>query len=121
MVSDKFIYPLTMNDYQADTAQFAIYNWKVIYPALGLSNEAGEVLGKIKKLIRDQEVTFGPNQKLSDRDRAALADGIGDVLWYVAALARDLGISMNELAHINIEKLKSRQKRGVIKGSGDNR
>ena len=121
MVSDKFIYPLTMNDYQADTAQFAIYRWKVIYPALGLSNEAGEVLGKIKKLIRDQEVTFGPNQKLSDRDRAALADELGDVLWYVAALARDLGISMNELAHINIEKLKSRQKRGVIKGSGDHR
>lgn len=121
MVTDDFIHSYSMNEYQADAAQFALYNWKVIYPALGLSNEAGEVLGKIKKLIRDQEVTFGPDQKVSDKDRAAIADELGDVLWYIAALARDLNITMNELAHINVEKLKSRQKRGVIKGSGDNR
>jgi NTP pyrophosphatase (non-canonical NTP hydrolase) len=121
MVSEKFIYPLTMNDYQADTAQFALYRHKVVYPALGLANEAGEVLGKIKKLMRDHEINFGPEQKVSDKDRAQIADELGDVLWYIAALARDLGISMNELAHINVEKLKSRQKRGVIKGSGDNR
>lgn len=121
MVSDKFTYPLTMNDYQADAAQFAIYRWKIVYPALGLANEAGEVLGKIKKLIRDHDLTFGPEQKLSDKDRAAIADELGDVLWYVAILARDLGVSLNEVAHINTEKLTSRQKRGVIGGSGDDR
>ena len=68
MVSEKFIYPLTMNDYQADTAQFAIYRHKVVYPALGLANEAGEVLGKIKKLMRDRELSLGLDQKVSDKD-----------------------------------------------------
>ena len=67
----------TMNDYQADTAHTAIYKWKVIYPALGLANEAGEVGGKIKKLIRDDNIRF--EMSLSDKQRAEIAWNFGDV------------------------------------------
>lgn len=111
----------TMNDYQADTAHTAIYKWKVIYPALGLANEAGEVSGKIKKLIRDDNVRFDGKILLSDKQRADIGAELGDVLWYIASLARDLDISLNSIAAMNIEKLNSRKERGVIGGSGDNR
>ena len=119
---DHYNYPLTMNDYQADMALTAIYKWKIIYPALGLANEAGEVLGKIKKLIRDSDLRFDDGyDQLSDEQRAAISAELGDVLWYVAALSRDLGVPLNDVAHMNLEKLKSRQARGTLGGSGDNR
>ena len=111
----------TMNEYQADAAETMIYRWKVIYPALGLSNEAGEVLGKIKKMIRDQDVFLDGRHRVTDEQRAALAAELGDVLWYIAALAKDLNLSLNDVAAINIEKLHSRKIRGVLGGSGDNR
>ena len=111
----------TMNEYQADAAETMIYKWKVIYPALGLSNEAGEVLGKIKKMIRDQDIFLDGRHRITDEQRAALAAELGDVLWYIAALAKDLNVSLNDVAAINIEKLHSRKIRGVLGGSGDNR
>ena len=112
---------LTMNAYQADCATTMIYTMKIIYPALGLANEAGEVLGKLKKLIRDQGITFDEGYKLTDKQRSDLASELGDVMWYIAALSRDLGISLNEVAHLNLEKLQSRKQRGTLGGSGDNR
>jgi NTP pyrophosphatase (non-canonical NTP hydrolase) len=115
------IHEYTMNEYQADASKTMIYKWKVIYPALGLANEAGEVLGKIKKLIRDHDVTFDGMSTIPDQKRAEIADELGDVLWYIAALSKDLGITLNEVAAMNHEKLQSRQMRGVIKGSGDKR
>lgn len=111
----------TMNQYQADAATTAIYKWKVIYPALGLANEAGEVLGKLKKLIRDGDVRFDGERKITDQQRADLGAELGDVLWYISNLARDLGLNLNDVAAMNIEKLQSRQARGVLGGSGDNR
>ena len=111
----------TMNEYQADAATTAIYKWKVHYPALGLANEAGEVLGKLKKLIRDNDVRFDGKGKITDQQRADLGAELGDVLWYISNLSRDLGLTLNDVAAMNIEKLKSRQARGVIGGSGDNR
>jgi len=101
-----------MDDYQKNAAETAIYSSKhaVIYPALGLAAEAGEVANKVKKILRD-----------GDFDRKAIADEIGDCLWYIAALCRDLNISMNDVAKTNLFKLQDRQKRGVISGSGDNR
>ena len=111
----------TMNEYQADAAATAIYKWKVIYPALGLANEAGEVLGKLKKLIRDSNVRFDGEGKITDQQRADLGAELGDVLWYISNLARDLGLNLNDVAAMNVEKLQSRQARGVIGGSGDNR
>lgn len=113
----KFNYNYSMNEYQADAATTMIYKDKIVYPAFGLSNEAGEVLGKLKKLLRDKDGF----DNISSKDRAALADELGDVLWYIAALAKDLNISMNAIANINIEKLHYRQKRGKISGSGDDR
>ena len=111
----------TMNEYQADAAATAIYKWKVIYPALGLANEAGEVLGKLKKLIRDNDVRFDGKSRVTDKQRVELCAELGDVLWYISNLSRDLGLTLNDVAAMNIEKLQSRKDRGVIGGSGDNR
>ena len=108
----KYYNSLDMEEYQKSAAETAIYSSKhaVIYPALGLAAEAGEVANKVKKILRD-----------GDFDRKAIADEIGDCLWYIAALCRDLNVSMNDVARANLSKLQDRQKRGVISGSGDNR
>ncbi len=112
---------LTMNDYQADAAATMIYDYKVIYPALGLVSEAGEVSDKIKKLIRDEGIKFDGTEHLTDKQRADIIFELGDVLWYISALSRDLGVSLNELAHMNLEKLRMRKARNKITGSGDHR
>jgi len=120
---DSNVYPhnLNMNEYQADAASTMIYKWKVIYPALGLASEAGEVCDKIKKMIRDDDIRFDGNERLTDAQRADIIFELGDVLWYVAALSRDLGVSLNELAHMNLEKLALRKQRSSLNGSGDYR
>ena len=101
-----------MNDYQRAAASTAIYpsTAAVVYPALGLAGEAGEVANKVKKIIRDG--TF---------NRESIADELGDCLWYIAALCRDLNVDMSDLAMNNLKKLYDRQKRGVISGNGDKR
>jgi|TARA_R100000005_G_C4958201_1_gene175982 NTP pyrophosphatase (non-canonical NTP hydrolase) len=101
-----------MNDYQRAAASTAIYKQEhaVIYPALGLAAEAGEVANKVKKILRD-----------GNFDREAIADEVGDCLWYIAALCRDLNVDMQDIANNNIKKLKDRQERGVLSGSGDKR
>jgi len=101
---------MNFNEYQEEAVKTAIYTDPIIYPALGLGNEAGEVQGKIKKMLRDD--TF---------NKEDIAAEIGDVLWYIAALCRDLEIDMAEVALNNLAKLKSRKERGTIQGSGDNR
>ena len=108
----KYYNSMDMDDFQKLAAETAIYSKKhaVIYPALGLAAEAGEVANKVKKILRD-----------GDFDRKAIADEIGDCLWYIAALCRDLNVNMNDVAKTNLFKLQDRQKRGVISGSGDNR
>jgi len=101
-----------MNDYQRAAVSTAIYKKEhaVIYPALGLAAEAGEVANKVKKILRDGKF-----------DREAIADEVGDCMWYIAALCRDLNIDMQDIANNNIKKLKDRLERGVLSGSGDNR
>jgi NTP pyrophosphatase (non-canonical NTP hydrolase) len=108
---------LNFNDYQENATRTAIYGSGslIIYPALGLANEAGEVLGKIKKVLRDNNGEFTPELN------KAIGSEIGDTLWYCAALARDLGLSLDDIANDNIKKLLDRQQRGVIHGSGDSR
>jgi NTP pyrophosphatase (non-canonical NTP hydrolase) len=98
--------------FQNECQKTAIYPKQqgLAYTALGLASEAGEYAGKIKKGIRDG--TF---------DDVGAAAELGDVLWYVATAAHELGYTMDEIAHGVIKKLRDRQQRNVIKGSGDNR
>lgn len=109
---------MLIKDYQEQAVKTAIYGAgsAIIYPALGLANEAGEVLGKIKKVLRDKEGVFD-----NDETKLAIGDEIGDTLWYCAALARDLGLSLENICQRNLDKLADRQARNVIQGSGDNR
>ncbi len=86
-----------------------------IYPTLGLCGEAGEVADKVKKVLRDQGGEF------SAEVIAALQLELGDVLWYVAQLATELGLELDQVAQANLEKLASRSARNVISGSGDSR
>lgn len=109
---------MNIDDYQVQSAKTAVYprlGHGVVYPALGLAGEAGEVAEKVKKLIRDD------NLKLSDEKKSELKKELGDVLWYVAQLATELDLSLNDIAYTNLEKLASRADRGKLKGSGDNR
>ncbi len=118
---------ITLNEYQKMALETAVYpkEYKVIYPALGLNGEAGEVADKAKKILRGDSgiivkdasgAIVLPNEKRED-----IVKEVGDVLWYVATIAHDLGYTLEEVAKINYEKLKSRQERGKLNGSGDNR
>jgi NTP pyrophosphatase (non-canonical NTP hydrolase) len=87
----------------------------IVYPTLGLVNEAGEVAGKVKKIFRDNGGTIG------DAEREALKYELGDVLWYLTQICTELGLSLEEVAAANVEKLFSRLERGQIRGEGDHR
>lgn len=104
---------MDFSDYQIQAIKTAIYpaDSMVTYPALGLAGEAGEVCNKIKKVIRDG----------TEINKEELIGELGDVLWYLAALARDLDISLQVVAEQNIKKLQDRQQRGKLQGNGDNR
>jgi NTP pyrophosphatase (non-canonical NTP hydrolase) len=96
------------------TAEYPREAW-LAYPALGLAGEAGEVAEHAKKTIRDDRGA------VTDARREAMAKELGDVLWYVAQLATELGLELEDIAAENIRKLSSRQRRGVLSGSGDER
>lgn len=87
----------------------------IVYPTLGLVNEAGEVAGKIKKIFRDRE------GQITDHDVQELKGELGDVLWYLTQICTNLGLTLEEVAEANLDKLFSRQRRGVIGGDGDHR
>ena len=108
---------MDINEYQNKARETALYpsNQGLVYCALGLTGEAGEVADKIKKIIRDK------GGVVSAEDRMALAKELGDVLWYLANLSFELNLALDFVALENVEKLSSRKERGVISGSGDNR
>ena len=109
---------MNFNDYQTKsrkTAKYPAIGHAVIYPTLGLVNEAGEVAGKIKKVFRDKD------GEISADTRDALKAELGDVLWYMAQVATELNLTLDEIAEYNIAKLMDRLERGKIKGDGDNR
>ncbi len=111
------IAPIELSEYQQLSRRTAAYPreaW-LSYPALGLAGEAGEVAEHAKKAIRDD------GGQITDERRAAMAKELGDVLWYVSQLASELGLELDEIAGANLEKLLSRQRRGVLSGSGDDR
>jgi len=107
---------MKFDDYQKKALKTLLPSSKNIpYVVLGLSNEAGEVAGKVKKWIRDED---GDVTRL---DKKAIGDELGDTLWYMAMLAELLGLTLADIAQMNIDKLASRQERGKLHGSGDNR
>lgn len=108
---------MTLNEYQDGARTTAIYpaESKIVYPTLGLTGEAGEVADKVKKVIRDNQGCF------DDERKHQIALELGDVMWYAASLAHDLGFTLEEVCQMNLDKLASRMKRDKIHGSGDER
>ena len=109
---------MTLNEYQKmakRTAGKVSINSDFVYPVLGLVSEAGEFAGKVKKIFRDKD------GNIDSETKKALIYELGDVLWYVAEISSKLSIDLEDVAALNIEKLASRQTRGKILGSGDER
>ncbi len=111
---------MDFDEYQKLAARTALFakpdaHYKLMYLSMGLAGEAGEVIEKVKKLIRPAEVV------VSEEKRNDLKKEMGDVLWYLSQLALQLEVSLDALAKENIEKLKDRAERGVIHSEGDTR
>ena len=99
---------LSFEEYQQEARQTALYPRRLDnleYPTLGLAGEAGEVANIVKKIQRDYDGT------ITEDVRAKLKDELGDVLWYISACADELGLTLEEIAEFNIEKLARRHNR----------
>jgi NTP pyrophosphatase (non-canonical NTP hydrolase) len=110
---------MTFDEYQQQALKTAENNHEPLMEktiwAMGVAGEAGEVVEKWKKLVAYK------GGEVSEEDLAELSKELGDVVWYIAVLADRLGLSFEEVMQQNLQKLASRQQRGVIKGTGDNR
>lgn len=126
---------LTLDTYQNDAAKTAVYPGQgtslgLLYCALKLAGEAGEVAENVGKALRDDELCYPImcdgglvyefNQVTALR-REALKKELGDALWYITMAARELRFTLAEVAEANLAKLADRERRGVLKGSGDDR
>ena len=109
---------MTPDKYENLAGQTAIFPKEkaLEYLALGMTSEAGEVAGKVKKLIRDGEDKEGFGIK-----KLAIASEIGDVIWYCAMMAKEVGVPLNDIMKENLKKLHGRKERGTLSGSGDER
>lgn len=99
----------------AGASQIAVTNAYFVYPAMGLSGEVGELLNKLKKVIRDK---IDPIDKEFKNN---INKELGDCLWYIAEIASVFGMDLEDIATININKLHRREENNKIKGDGDNR
>ncbi|MDB5182656.1 MAG: hypothetical protein JWO47_440 [Candidatus Saccharibacteria bacterium] len=114
---------MDFNDYQAKAITTDVFGGKpqpidshaFLAQLLGLMGETGEIADKFKKIYRDK------NGVLSKEDKTDMTKELGDVLWYISVVSTYLGISLEDVATQNIEKLFSRKERDVLRGSGDNR
>ncbi len=110
---------MTLDEYQKQALTTVIKSDSefrdLLHWVLGINGEAGEIAEKVKKIIRDKQ------GEVSKADKAEMAKEVGDVLWYLAVFAHHLGVSFEDVAKQNLDKLQSRKKRGVLGGSGDNR
>jgi len=109
---------MTLNAYQGAAIKTSNRDYgipPIAYFALGLSGEAGEAAEKVKKLFRDDKGVIS-----GDR-RDAIVGELGDALWYLSAVAYELGVDLDDVARKNLEKIESRTRRGVRGGEGDNR
>lgn len=106
------------NEYQKEMCGNSFCNEnkdKLFIYLLGLSGETGEVAEKFKKMLRDQ------NGEMTATFKEEVKKELGDVLWYVSAISHELGISLEDVAKANVEKINSRKARNVQHGNGDNR
>lgn len=111
---------LSLDDYQSGAMATAQYKGRgsvegLAYVCLGLAGECGEIANKAKKVLRDADGV------MTEERRAAMEAELGDVLWYVAALADELDVDLGAAAAANLSKLRDRAERGAIKGDGDQR
>jgi NTP pyrophosphatase (non-canonical NTP hydrolase) len=110
---------MNFNEYQVQALTTVISNdddfKNTLHWVLGICGEAGEIAEKVKKILRDK------NGVMNQADRDAIGKEIGDVLWYLAVLADAMGVKFEDIANVNLAKLKDRKLRGVLGGSGDNR
>ena len=95
------------------TELFAVLN--INYLVNGLTSEAGEVSGIIKKWMRDE------GSRGSEAFREKMIIELGDCMWYISELCNELDVSMSEVMEANLAKLKDRAERGTLTGSGDDR
>jgi len=104
---------MDMNIYQSNASSTAVYpdKYAIVYPVLGLAGEAGEVAGKLSKYLRGD----------GDINEEEMALELGDCLWFISQAAADLGYTLEEIAEMNVTKLRKRATEGTIKGTGDNR
>ena len=110
---------MDFDEYQVQAQQSVVRNPdplmdKTIW-AMGVAGEAGEIIEKWKKIVAYQD------GNITDEIKADMTKEIGDVLWYLAAFSQSLGLSLQDIAETNLEKVLSRKARGVIKGEGDDR
>lgn len=103
---------MNMTDYQDQAMSFRLPSANEAYALYGLMGEVGEFYGALAKAIRDKDGAI---------DAVMVRKELGDILWFVAAVATDFGFDLEDIAQGNIDKLSSRKDRGVIQGSGDNR
>ncbi|MBR2709451.1 nucleoside triphosphate pyrophosphohydrolase family protein [Candidatus Saccharibacteria bacterium] len=113
---------MNLDKYQKQSAKYDLFETSInlespgfLEKVLGLVGEAGETADKIKKIIRDK------GGHASEEDRESIIKELGDTLWYLAGVARYLGVPLSEVAKGNIKKLESRYKRNKLHGEGDNR
>ena len=109
---------MDFNEYQKETRKMAIYPGlgnNFSFPTIGLAGETGEVAEKIKKIIRDK------GGIVDDQSREEVKKELGDVLWYLAQIATELDIELEDVVKCNLEKITSRKERGMVHGDGDNR
>lgn len=116
---------MNLLEYQEKANYFAVYPDRdkirdgsiigLAYVTLGLCGESGEFSEKIKKVIRDH------NNEIDEAKRELLLYELGDIMWYVSQAAFELCSDLEEVAELNIKKLRSRADRNVIKGEGDSR
>ena len=105
-----------LDEYQDKAMQYALYS-TAFYPFMALAEEAGEVAGKVAKIMRK----YGNNPHFLDYDAEAIAKELGDCLWQIAACAAELDMDLSEIAEMNLKKLKKRAEKGTIIGEGDER
>lgn len=110
---------MTFDDYQKQALTTNLANkdqtLELLQQVLGLGDEAGEVQAIFKKWVRDQ------GSDITKLDVISIKKELGDILWYIAVVAHDVGLSFDDIASQNLQKLADRKNRGVLGGSGDNR